>query len=171
MNKLNMIKAINQRLAYLEKKGLKETFLYTNLTTAIRLYDLPLSQSKTGELRISRSEKTLQEIDPSTLERVAGKQTLKQERERLKNACLKMNEHYQEIKDYSRLSKWADENLNIVYDDARAGVESARMLEEQFKLNGEGATRHQSYQYIFKMIDDYEKEKAEWNEILERTKY
>ena len=55
----NQIKAVNQRLADFEKKGLKDTTAYKNILMNIERSGLKVTKSKSGELRISRSKENL----------------------------------------------------------------------------------------------------------------
>lgn len=59
MSLVNDIKAINQRLADYEKKGLSNTTVYKKLITDIERSGLKVTKSKSGELRLSRSKDNL----------------------------------------------------------------------------------------------------------------
>lgn len=59
MSILNQIKAVNQRLADFEKKGLKDTTEYKNIIMNIERSGIKTTKSKSGNIRISRSKDNL----------------------------------------------------------------------------------------------------------------
>ena len=57
---LKKVKAINERLAVYERKGLTDSYVYRNIVNSLTLLQIPTTLSMTGTVRISRSKESLQ---------------------------------------------------------------------------------------------------------------
>ena len=63
---LKKVKAINERLAVYERKGLTDSYVYRDLVNSLTLLQIPRTLSKTGTVRISRSKEALQILSNQT---------------------------------------------------------------------------------------------------------
>ena len=177
MNKtLNVIKRINERLAVYERRGLEESAKYKQLVNKIQLYDLPVTQSRKGKLRLSRKKEDLQNINTEDLKEIDNlgglKEELKQVKARLVNQGndprdFTTGDLYKEITNYGYLKTWSDENLTDVYKDALAGFNSAVELKNMYKKG----LRTYDYDNIFSAISRYETESKKIYEQLDNERF
>lgn len=165
---LKTIKAINERMAVYERQGLTDSYYYRKMQERIRLEGLPLTTSKEGELRISRSKSALEEISEQSLKRINNLPSLKEERKRLRASGIKdIMEQNKQIQQYGDLQKWCEDNLDDLYDDELSGLAEADTLTSKLK---EGL-RTYDYDRIFAMISKYEEAKAKSEEIFSDSKW
>lgn len=163
------IKRINERLAVYERKGLTDSANYQRIIERIQLYELPTTESRDGQLRLSRKKEDLQSINLNDLVKIDNLPSLKQEvaitkkklTERLERKPT-LEEIQRDISNYGRLERWAKDNLPDLYIDSKSGNESARYLESMF----DSGLRVYNYDYIFDKITDYENEKLRRAEDL-----
>ena len=169
---LNAIKRINQRLAEFEKQGLTEARTYKNLITEIKTSGLPLTQARNGNIRLSRSKfaqsSVIQKED--IIKKIDDVGSLKTEIKKSKEAGLKTKQEIREyIKQRGNLQEWLENNLEFVYEDYLQGYNSASKLYEQVHARKEASTRKKSYDYIWQLINEYEKEKAKLTKITKES--
>lgn len=173
---LNIIKRINERLAVFERRGLEESAKYKQIVNKIQLYDLPVTQSRKGKLRISRKKEDLQNINTDDLKEIDNlgglKEELKQVKVRLANQGndprdFTTGDLYKEITNYGNLKTWSDENLTDVYKDTLAGFNSAIELKNMYKKG----LRTYDYDTIFNEITRYENECKRIYEELDNERF
>lgn len=174
---LKKVKAINERLAVYERKGLTASSTYQGILNAMEIMEIPTTTSRTGTPRISRSKEALQYFTTAEgtmeLEKIDKKGGLKQERERTKNKLKSTTgstkapttkEIDQAIINYGKLEKWAAENLSDVYG-------FAKVLDEAAELEGmfDEGLRYYSYEEIFAAIDKYEEARKKYEEEMNQS--
>ena len=173
---LNTIKRINERLAVFERRGLEDSAKYKQIVNKIQLYDLPVTQSRKGKLRLSRKKEDLQNINTEDLQEINKlgglKEELKQVKARLVNQGndprdFTTGDLYKEITNYGYLKTWSDENLTDVYKDALAGFNSAIELKAMYKKG----LRTYDYDTIFAAIARYENECKRIYEQLDNERF
>lgn len=165
---LNKIKAINERLAVYERQALTDSAQYQKIIERIKLEKLPTTFSKSGNIRISRSKTAISSISEQSLTRISNLGGLKEERAKARSKGYKTKkEQDEQIKNYGRLEKWAEENLYEVYYDAKAGMAEAQAVESMF----DGDSRNMSYDEIWAIINKYEEAKKDRNNIMKNSKY
>ena len=173
---LNIIKRINERLAVYERRGLEESAKYKQLVNKIELYDLPTTQSRKGNLRISRKKEDLQNINTEDLQEIDKLGGLKEELKQVKARLVSQgndprdfttDDLYKEITNYGHLKTWSDENLTDVYKDALAGFNSAIELKNMYKKG----LRTYDYDTIFATIARYENECKRIYEQLDNERF
>lgn len=165
-----VIKRINERLAVYERKGLTDSANYQRIIERIQLYDLPTTESKNGQLRLSRKKDDIQEINLNDLVKIDNLPSLKQEvaitkkklTERLERKPTR-EEIERDVKNYGRLEQWAKDNLPELYIESKSGNEKAQELESMF----DSGLRNFDYDYIFQKIQEYELSK---NQIFKDLK-
>jgi len=169
---LKAIKRINQRLAEFEKQGLTEARTYKNLITEIKTSGLPLTQARNGNVRLSRSKFSqsivIQKED--IIKKIDDVGSLKTEIAKAKEEGIKTREEIiNYIKQRGSLTEWLENNLDYVYEDALQGYDDAIKLYNQVIAEKDKATRHQTYDYIWKLINEYEVEKAKLKTITKES--
>lgn len=173
---LNVIKRINERLAVYERRGLEESAKYKQLVNKIQLYDLPVTQSRKGKLRLSRKKEDLQNINTEDLKEIDKLGGLKEELRQVKARLVSQGNDprdfikedlYKEITNYGSLKSWSDENLTDVYKDALAGFNSAIELKNMYKKG----LRTYDYDMIFTAIARYENESKKIYEQLDNERF
>ena len=174
---LKIIKRINQRLAEYEKRGLTDSRYYKKIVTKMKMSGLDTTHSKTGELRLSRSknalEKAITEFGSEALQRIESLPSLKQEvakekaRAKTNKERATTREIYERINKQGKLERWLEENLTPLYADAQAGMKEAETL---YKATKEGL-RPKTYDYIFSLIERYEKAKAKMESIFQKSNF
>ena len=173
---LNIIKRINERLAVYERRGLEESAKYKQLVNKIELYDLPITQSRKGKLRISRKKEDIQNINTEDLKEIDNLGGLKEELKQVKARLVSQGNDprdfingdlYKEITNYGYLKTWSDENLTDVYKDALAGFNSAIELKNMYKKG----LRTYDYDSIFSAISRYETESKKIYDDLNNERF
>ena len=173
---LNVIKRINERLAVYERRGLEESAKYKQIVNKIQLYDLPVTQSRKGKLRLSRKKEDLQNINTEDLQEIDNLGGLKEEIKQVKARLVSQGNDprdfikedlYKEISNYGHLKTWSDENLTDVYKDALAGFNSAVELKNMYSKG----LRTYDYDSIFSAISRYETESKKIYEQLDNERF
>lgn len=173
---LNVIKKINERLAVYERRGLEFSAKYKQIANKIQLYDLPVTQSRKGKIRISRKKEDLQNINTEDLQEIDNLGGLKAELRQVKARLVSQGNDprdfttgdlYKEITNYGYLKSWSDENLTDVYKDELAGFNSAIELKNMYKKG----QRTYDYDTIFAAIARYENECKRIYEQLDNERF
>lgn len=156
---LKIIKRVNERMAVYERKGLTSSAYYRNLVETIENLGLPASQSRGGAVRLSRNKSDIDEVAHTMsqdLQKVDRMPALKEELKKLPKEIRKspLNERYEHIRNYGKLKTWCENNLTPLYNDSRAGIQSAIELENALH----DGIRKYDYATIFSMIYAYERE-------------
>ena len=171
---LNAIKRINQRLAEFEKQGLTEARTYKNLITEIKTSGLPLTQARNGNIRLSRSkfaQSTVIKKD-DIIKKIDDVGSLKTEIQKARKEGYKTK---REIIDYinkeGNLTEWLENNLDFVYEDSLKGYDSASELIIQMQSKKDSATRNKSYDYMWKLINEYIEEKSKLKKVTNNSSF
>lgn len=163
---INQIKAINERLADMERKGLTGTETYNDILKYIEIEKIETTLSKRGTLRISRSKSNLEALSTADgkrkLQGLAGKKWSTEKRRIKKNLKSEGIEPTEEAiktrsEQYHNLKEWADNNLSTVYEFQNI-LNSAAILADNFDFG----VRNLDYDLIWSMIRDFETEMDEW---------
>lgn len=160
-----LIKAINERMAVYERKNLTDSIVYRRLQDSIRIMDLPSKEIREGVYRISRTKEAIARLSEesqslSRLDLIGG---LKEEKKKAREALKKMGEKPTEkslrdnIRNYGKLEKWADDNLSSLYE-LESTIAEAGKLAKAF----DSGLRSHTYGDIFAMIDAFESARDKW---------
>lgn len=183
---LKKVKAINERLALYEEKGLTDSATYQGIQDALRILGVPTTLSKptkrnpTVAQRLSRSKEAIQylstEEGQKALERIDKKGGLKQEiartKKRLKEATGSKKapsaiEVHEAIKAYGMLDKWLEENLSDLYDYAQ--VEDTEEATNNLLNMLDDGGRYYTYEEFFAAIKAFEEAKAKYLEKMKNS--
>ena len=160
-----LIKAINERMAVYERKNLTDSIVYRRLQESIRIMDLPSKEIREGVYRISRTKEAVERLSEqaqslSRLDLIGG---LKEEKKKAREALKKIGEKPTEkairenIRNYGKLEKWADDNLTSLYE-LESAIAEAGKLAQAF----DDGLRSHSYDKIFALIADFESARDKW---------
>ena len=160
-----LIKAINERMAVYERKNLTESIVYRRLQESIRIMDLPSKEIREGVYRISRTKEAIARLSEeshslSRLDLIGG---LKEEKKNAREALKKMGVQPTEksirenIRNYGKLEKWADDNLSSLYELETTIAEAGKLVQAF-----DGGLRSRSYNEIFSLIDSFESARDKW---------
>lgn len=163
-----LVKAINERMAVYERRGLTDSYVYRQLQDAIRITGLPVTEVRDGVFRIARGKQALEQITTeqgylsiSNINKLGG---LKQERDKAREVIKKRtgktpktSEVEEHIKNYGYLERWADENLTELYKLSQALPEASELVEAF-----DSGLRSMSYAEIHKLINAYETARDKW---------
>ena len=178
---LKKVKAINERLAVYERKGLTDSYVYRSIVNSLTLLQIPTTLSRTGTVRISRSKEALQILSnqvpqqgrkagqSSPLESllyVYGKGGLAQEKKLLKAEGIAEKDIPEVISLRGRLQHWIDTNMDDVYR-LREKMEEAAQVYEMVK---EGLRKY-TYTDIWDAIKKYENARDNMKSIAAKSKY
>ena len=160
-----LIKAINERMAVYERKNLTDSIVYRRLQESIRIMDLPSKEIREGVYRISRSKEAVERLSEqaqslSRLDLMGGlKEEKKKAREALKKIGVKPTEKAirENIRNYGKLEKWADDNLSSLYE-LESVISEAGKLAQAF----DDGLRSHSYDEIFTLIESFESSRDKW---------
>lgn len=165
-----LIKAINERMAVYERKNLTESIVYRRLQDSIRIMDLPSKEIREGVYRISRTKEAIARLseESQSLSRLNLIGGLKEEKKKAREALKKKGEKPTEksileksilenIRNYGKLEKWADDNLSSLYELENTIAEAGK-LSQAF----DEGLRSRSYDDIFSMIDSFESARDKW---------
>ena len=160
-----LIKAINERMAVYERKNLTESIVYRRLQESIRIMDLPSKEIREGVYRISRSKEAIERLSEASqsLSRLDLMGGLKEEKKKAREAIKKIGEKSTEkairenIRNYGKLEKWADDNLSSLYE-LESAISEAGKLAQAF----DNGLRPRAYDEIFDMIDAFESARDKW---------
>lgn len=179
---LKKVKAINERLAVYERKGMTDSYVYRNIVNSLSLLQIPTTLSKTGTVRISRSKESLQILSNQapqpgrkagqgspleSLQTVHAKGGLAQEKKLLKSEGVAEKDIPEMIGLRGRLQEWLDKNLDDVYS-LRDKMEEAAKLYEMVKDDG---LRKHTYTEIYDAINKYETARDKMRGVAAKSKY
>ena len=178
---LKKVKAINERLAVYERKGLTDSYVYRSIVNSLTLLQIPTTLSRTGTVRISRSKEALQILSnqvpqPSrkagqssplqSLLSVYAKGGLAREKKMLKDEGIAEKDIPEIIVLRGKLQQWIDTNMDDVYR-LREKMEEAAKVYEMVK---EGLRKY-TYTEIEDAIKKYETARDNMKSIAARSKY
>lgn len=179
---LKKVKAINERLAVYERKGLTDSYVYRSTVNSLTLLQIPVTLSKTGTVRISRSKEALQILanqvpqpgrksgHGSPLEAlltVYAKGGLAQEKKLLKAEGIEEKDIPEIIGLRGKLQQWIDTNMDDVYS-LREKMEEAAKVYEMVKDIG---LREYTYTEIDAAIKKYESARDAMRGVAAKSKY
>lgn len=179
---LKKVKAINERLAVYERKGLTDSYVYRSIVNSLTLMQIPTTLSKTGTIRISRSKEALQILSNQApqpgrkagqgspmeaLLSVYAKGGLAQEKKMLKAEGIAEKDIPEMIGLRGNLQQWIDTNMDDVYR-LREKMEEAAKLYEMIKGDG---LRKYTYTEIYDAIKKYETARDEMRGVAAKSKY
>lgn len=179
---LKKVKAINERLAVYERKGLTDSYVYHNIVNSLSLLQIPTTLSKTGTVRISRSKEALQILSNQAsqpgrkagqgspleaLQSVYAKGGLAQEKKLLKSEGISEKDIPEMIKTRGKLKQWIDTNMDDVYS-LREKMEEAAKVYEMVKDDG---LRKYTYSQIDEAIKSYEAARDAMRGVALKSKY
>ena len=178
---LKKVKAINERLAVYERKGLTDSYVYRSIVNSLTLLQIPTTLSRTGTVRISRSKEALQilsnqspqpgrkagQVSPlEALLSVHAKGGLAKEKKLLKAEGIADKDIPEMISLRGRLQQWIDTNMDDVYSLREKMEEAARVYE----MVREGLRKY-TYREIDEAIKKYETARDNMKSIAARSKY
>ena len=179
---LKKVKAINERLAVYERKGLTDSYVYHNIVNSLTLMQIPTTLSKTGTVRISRSKEALQILSNQVpqpgrkaghsspmdaLLSVYAKGGLAQEKKLLKAEGIAEKDIPDIISLRGKLQQWIDTNMDDVYR-LREKMEEAAKVYEMIKDIG---FRKYTYTEIYDAIKKYESARDAMRGVAAKSKY
>lgn len=179
---LKKVKAINERLAVYERKGLTDSYVYHSIVNSLTLLQIPVTLSKTGTTRISRSKEALQILanqvpqpgrksgHGSPLEAllsVYAKGGFSQEKKLLKAEGIAEKDIPEIIGLRGKLQQWIDTNMDDVYS-LREKMEEAAKVYEMVKDIG---LRKYTYTEINDAIKKYESARDAMRGVAAKSKY
>ena len=179
---LKKVKAINERLAVYERKGLTDSYSYRNIVNSLTLLQIPTTLSRTGTVRISRSKEALQILSNQkpqhgrkagqgspmdALLSVYAKGGLAQEKKLLKSEGVSEKDIPEMIRLRGRIQQWIDTNMDDIYS-LREKMEEAAKVYEMVKDAG---LRNYTYTEIDDAIKKYETARNNMKSIAARSKY
>ena len=178
---LKKVKAINERLAVYERKGLTDSYVYHSIVNSLTLLQIPTALSKTGTVRISRSKEALQilsnqapqpgrkagQIPPmESLLSVYARGGLAQEKKLLKSEGIAEKDIPEMISLRGKLQQWIDTNMDDVYR-LREKMEEAAKVYEMVK----DGLRKYTYTEIDDAIKKYETARDAMRGVAAKSKY
>ena len=178
---LKKVKAINERLAVYERKGLTDSYVYRSIVNSLTLLQIPTTLSRTGTVRISRSKEALQILSNQVpqpgrkagqgspmdaLLSVDAKGGLAQEKKLLKAEGIAEKDIPEIIVLRGKLQQWMDTNMDDIYK-LREKMEEAATVYEMVK---EGLRKY-TYTEIEDAIKKYETARDNMKSIAARSKY
>ena len=179
---LKKVKAINERLAVYERKGLTDSYVYRSIVNSLTLLQIPTTLSKTGTVRISRSKEALQILSNQVpqpgrkagqgfpmeaLLSVYSKGGLAQEKKMLKSEGIAEKDIPEIIALRGKLQQWIDTNMDDVYS-LREKMEEAAKVYEMVKDIG---LRKYTYTEIDDAIKKYETARDAMRGVAAKSKY
>lgn len=169
MNKLNVIKKINERLASYERRGLTDSASYQEILETIELLELPTTESKSGTMRISRAKTAIPEVSERDLTRLDEIGGLREEMKIAKEKGYKTTEEkHNYINNYGYTKSWMNENIDNLYADVIKGINPyAKELMGKIK----GGLRAETYEKIKGMIALYENYDGTWEKVRRESQF
>lgn len=179
---LKKVKAINERLAVYERKGLTDSYVYRSIVNSLTLLQIPQTLSQIGTVRISRSKEALQILSNQTpqpgrkagqgsplesLLSVYAKGGLAQEKKLLKAEGIAEKDIPEVIGLRGKLQQWIDTNMDDVYS-IREKMEEAAKVYDMVKDTG---LRKYTYTEIDDAIKKYESAREDMREVAAKSKY
>ena len=161
------IKRINQRLAKMEKIGYKGTGIYNRLVTAILTSGLQTSESRGGNVRLSRSKKQKQGNGLFTfqqnLDYIENQPKLATElRKAKKQDYFRGKTPKERVINKYNFEERLDDFLQQMYDDMNRGNMYAFELENQSRKG----LRNETYDYLESLMNNIEKTR---NKLIEEN--
>lgn len=169
MNKLNVIKKINERLATYERKGLTDSASYHEIMETIQLLELPTTESKLGTLRISRAKTDITEVSERDLSRLEDIGGLREEMRIAREKGYKTKEEqYNYISNYGYVKTWMDENIDNLYADVIKGLNP---YAKELMSKIESGLRRDTYESIKRLISLYENYDTSWEKTRRESQF
>ena len=170
--KVKIIKRVNERMAVYQRQGLTDSIKYRNMKAKIDLLEIPSSDTK-GRFKISLKKSDLAQISEEDLQTLDSMPSLKDERKQAKESGYKtIQEQNEYIKNRGSFEKWAENNLDYVYIDAKAGLHSAEKIKDLFQEKGKGkGTRNVDYNTLWSLIDKWEEEREIMHKELHNSNF
>lgn len=167
--KEKLVKRINERIREFERNNLYDSSAYKRLKNIIKINKLDTTKSGL----ISTNKNQVLQMDDSTIDKLLNVNTIGSERKYAKTQGARTQKEVTEfINNRGKLEEWAENNLQYLYADSKSGMESAQELERAFgKEKGKGGLRRFDYDYIFSLIDKYEKQKETQRKQLAKSKF
>ena len=161
------IKRINQRLAQMEKTGYRGTGIYNRLVTAILTSGLQTSESRGGNVRLSRSKKQKQGNGLFTfqqnLDYIENQPKLATElRKAKKQDYFRGKTPKERVINKYNFEERLDDFLQQMYDDMNRGNMYAFELENQSRKG----LRNVTYDYLELLMNNIEKTR---NKLIEEN--
>ena len=161
------IKRINQRLAQMEKSGYKGTAIYNKLVTTILTSGLQTSESRGGNVRLSRSKKQKQGNGLFTfqqnLDYIENQPKLATElRKAKKQDYFRGKTPKERVINKYNFEERLDDFLQQMYDDMNRGNMYAFELENQSRKG----LRNETYDYLESLMNNIEKTR---NKLIEEN--
>ena len=159
------IKRINQRLAQMEKTGYKGTAIYNRLATAILTSGLQISESRSGNVRLSRAKKQKsgnglftfqQNLDYIENQPKLGDELIKAKKEDYFKGSAPKERVINKYNFEERLNDF----LQQMYDDMNRGNMYAFELENQSRKG----LRNETYDYLETLMNSIEETR---NQLIE----
>lgn len=172
MSTIKTLKRINERLAVYQRQDLTDSVQYQRIVEKIKLLDIPYSESK-GRFKISMKKSDIAKMSAEDLETLDSMPTLKDERKQAREKGYKTTKEQNEyIKNRGSFEKWAEENLDQVYIDAKSGLSSAETLKNLFQEKGKGqGTRNTEYSIIWDLVDKWNRQREEIENELHNSSF
>lgn len=179
---LKKVKAINERLAVYERKGLTDSYVYRSIVNSLTLLQIPVTLSKTGTVRISRSKEALQILSNQVpqpgrksgqgspleaLQSVYAKGGLAQEKKMLKSEGIAEKDILEIIGLRGNLQQWIDTNMDDVYSLSEKMEEAAKVYEMVKDIG----LRRYTYTEIDAAIKKYESARDAMRGVAAKSKY
>lgn len=179
---LKKIKAINERLAVYERKGMTDSYVYRNIVNSLTLLQIPTTLSRTGTVRISRSKESLQILSNQIPQpgRKAGQRSpmdallfvykkggLSMEKKLLKEEGIVEKDITKIIKFRGKLQDWINNNMDDIYE-LHAKMEEAANVYIMIKDAG---LRKHTYADIDDAIKKYETARDAMRGVAAKSKY
>ena len=170
--KVKIIKRVNERMAVYQRQDLTDSVKYRKMKEKIELLEIPFSDSR-GRFKISLKKSDLSKIKEEDLETLENMPSLKEERKLAREKGYKTTkEQNQYIKDRGSFEKWAEDNLDQVYIDAKSGFSSAEKIKDLFQEKGKGqGTRNVDYSVVWDLVDKWLEEKEEMDSDLKKSNF
>lgn len=167
--KEKLVKRINERIREFERNNLYDSGAYKRFKNIIKINKL--DTTKSGLISINKRQ--VLQMDDTTIDKLLNVNTIGSERKYAKSQGARNQKEVTEfINNRGKLEEWAENNLKPLYADSKSGMESAQELERAFgKGKGKGGLRRFDYDYIFSLIDKYEKQKEEQRKQLAQSKF
>lgn len=167
--KEKLVKRINERIREFERNSLYNSRAYKRLKNLIEINNLETTKSGL----ISTNKNQVLQMDDSTIDKLLNVNTIGSEiKYAKKQGARNQKEVFEYINNRGKLETWAEENLNYLYADSKTGMESAIELEKAFSHGkGDGGLRRYDYDYIFSLINKYEKQKEKQKKLLSKSKF
>lgn len=161
------IKRINQRLAQMEKTGYEGTGIYNQLVTAILTSGLQISESRGGNVRLSRAKMQKEGNGLFTfqqnLDYIENQPKLATElRKAKKEDYFKGDTPKERVIAKFNFQDRLDDFLQQMYDDMNRGNMYAFELENQSRKG----LRNESYEYLESLMNNIEKTR---NKLIEEN--